>query len=154
MTEIVGTEEGTAPFTWYARKCPSCDWAKQGQIGGANTSAKDAVPIYRDTVTSLWTTNDTRDFKLVDGNQTTMIESTYVNPKTEGDLSGDCPDGQQWDTTTQACVPIPPTVTVDEWEQYYPWIYAAVAIGIAGLVIYLMFFGPSPLINKVQQKVS
>ncbi len=49
--------------------------------------------------------------------------------------------------------PPPPPPPVDPWEQYYPWIYAAVAIGIAAFIIYLMFFGKNPIINRVQDKV-
>ena len=155
MTELVGTgtEEGTSPFTWWSRKCPSCDWVKVGQIGGDKTTAKEAMKTYRDSITSMWASGDTRDFKLVSGEQATMIESSYVDPKTEGDLTGECPEGQSWDATTQACIPIPPPPVVDEYEQYYPWIYAAVAIGVASFIIYLMFFGANPIVNRIQAKV-
>jgi hypothetical protein len=157
-------------YHWFQSK-EDGTWKELGQIGGENKGSKDLnlkqkaqdvigdtksdydayqdgiVKTFNESVDNMWKGGDKSDYRLVRSDNEEIKTRSYVDENINLADPGK-------DKTPPPPPPPPPPPETDEWEAYYPWIYAAVAIGIASFVIYLMLFGPSPLINKVQQKVS
>jgi len=165
-------------YKWYASQ-EDGTWKLKGQIGGENNEPKDKfytddiinkISLYdkyqdsvkktfNDTVDEMWK-SDKLDYRLVRSDNEIIKERIYADENiNETDPGGkgkvDDPDkcdaGFHWDETTKTCIKDAPPEF--DWTPYLPWIYAAVGIAVAGVVIYLVFFGQSPLINQVQKKV-
>jgi len=168
-------------YSWFQSK-EDGTWKLMGKIGGENNGSKDLnlkqqaqdvigdtksdydayqdgiVKTFNESVDNMWKGGDKSDYRLVRSDNEEIKTRSYVEENINlsdpgGKLKGptDCDAGYHWDETTKTCIVDPPTAF--DWTPYTPWIYACVGIVIAAAIIYITFFGKSPLINQVQKVV-